>query len=96
MTAKKLTKHQIDALQPKAKDLYLWDTSPPGFGVRVRPSGAKTFIYSFRAIGGRSARKARHSIGRYGKITLEQARKSAPTSCRFPRPPASSLTVYLS
>jgi Arm DNA-binding domain/Phage integrase, N-terminal SAM-like domain len=77
MQATKLTKHQIDALQPTTKDLYLWDTSPPGFGVRVRPSGARTFIYSYRASGGRSARKARHTIGRYGKITLEQARKQA-------------------
>jgi hypothetical protein len=77
MTATKLTKHQIDTQQPSTKDLYLWDTSPPGFGVRVRPSGAKTFIYSYRAGGGRSARKSRHTIGRYGKITLEQARNQA-------------------
>jgi len=77
MACTKLTKHQIDAQQPSAKDLYLWDTSPPGFGVRVRPSGAKTFVYSYRAGGGRSARKSRHTIGRYGKITLEQARNQA-------------------
>ena len=36
------------------------------------PSGARTFIYSYRASGGRSARKARHTIGRYGKITLSR------------------------
>jgi hypothetical protein len=77
MPAIKLTKHQIDAVQPAAKDHYIWDTSPPGFGVRIRPSGAKTFIYSYRARGGRSARKSRHTIGRYGKITLEQARNQA-------------------
>jgi integrase len=77
MNAMKLTKHQIDAQEPSAKDLYLWDTSPPGFGVRVRPTGVKTFIYSYRASGGRSSRKVRHTIGRYGKITLEQARNQA-------------------
>jgi integrase len=77
MNATKLTKHQIDAQQPSTKDVYLWDTSPPGFGVRVRRSGIKTFIYSYRAGGGRSACKSRHTIGRYGKITLEQARKQA-------------------
>jgi integrase len=77
MNATKLTKHQIDAQEPAAKDLYLWDTSPAGFGVRVRPTGVKTFIYSYRASGGRSSRKVRHTIGRYGKITLDQARKQA-------------------
>ena len=77
MNTTKLTKHQIDTRQPETKDVYLWDSSPPGFGVRVRHTGAKTFIYSYRAGGGRSARKSRHTIGRYGKITLEQARKQA-------------------
>ncbi|WP_295135009.1 Arm DNA-binding domain-containing protein [uncultured Reyranella sp.] len=77
MKSKKLTKQQIDSVQPSAKDVYLWDTSPPGFGVRIRSSGAKTFIFSYRPGGGRSASKKRHTIGRYGKITLEQARTLA-------------------
>ncbi len=77
MTTQKLTKHLIDEQEPSIKDIYLWDTSPPGFGVRVRSSGAKTFIFNYRAGGGRAAKKARHTIGRYGKITLEQARKQA-------------------
>jgi integrase len=77
MAAVKLTKHQIDAVQPTTNDVYLWDASPLGFGVRVRPTGTKTFIFTYRAGGGRSARKSRHTIGRYGKITLEQARKHA-------------------
>lgn len=77
MKSKKLTKQQIDSVQPSSKDVYLWDTSPPGFGVRIRSSGAKTFIFSYRPGGGRSASKKRHTIGRYGKITLEQARTLA-------------------
>src|SRR5262245_20301573 len=73
----KLTKHLIDAIVPGNKDQFLWDSSPLGFGVRVRPTGAKTFIYSYRPGGGRSARKVRYTIGRYGTVTLEQARKEA-------------------
>jgi len=73
----KLTKHQIDGAQPGARDIYLWDTAPRGFGVRIRPTGTKTFIFTYRAGGGRSARKERFTIGVYGNITLEQARKQA-------------------
>lgn len=77
MTDKKLTKQAIDNLQAGHNDAYLWDTSPRGFGVRARPSGAKTFIFAYRAGGGRSARKQRYTIGKYGTLTLERARKDA-------------------
>ena len=73
----KLTKHLIDNQSPGAKDIYLWDTSPLGFGVRIRPSGTKSFVYNYRANGGRSSLKRRFTIGRYGSLTLEQARKEA-------------------
>jgi hypothetical protein len=73
----KLTKYIIDSQQPDISHVFLWDTSPRGFGVRVRPTGTKTFVYSYRAGGGRSSRKRRYTIGRYGNLTLEQARKEA-------------------
>jgi Arm domain-containing DNA-binding protein len=75
--AMKLTKHLIDSQPAAASDIYLWDESPRGFGVRVRPSGAKTFVFSYRVGSGRAARKARYTIGRFGSITLDQARKEA-------------------
>jgi len=73
----KLTKQAIDNQQPGTKDIFMWDTSPAGFGVRVRPNGTKSFLYSYRLGGGRSAPKKRRTIGKYGNITLEQARKVA-------------------
>lgn len=73
----KITKQQIDAASAKGQEGFLWDGSIKGFGLRIRPSGAKTFIYSYRAVGGRSASKKRITIGVYGNITLEQARKQA-------------------
>ena len=35
----KLTKRTVDAIEPKAKEFFIWDESIPGFGLRVMPSG---------------------------------------------------------
>ncbi len=39
----KLTKRTVEALKIEAKDYFVWDTQITGFGVRVMPSGAKTY-----------------------------------------------------
>ncbi|WP_201836217.1 tyrosine-type recombinase/integrase [Microvirga zambiensis] len=71
----KLTKRVIDALQPKAGgDVFAWDDELPGFGLRVKPSGAKSFILQYR---NRSGRSRRVTIGRFGVFTAEQARHQA-------------------
>lgn len=75
MPSLKITKRAIDALPtPVGKDQYYWDNAqegPPGFGVRVTPKGVKSFVYQYR-LKGRAARRI--TIGRYGKLTAEQAR----------------------
>ena len=40
MATVRLTRRVIDALEPKASEFTIWDSDAPGFGVRVRPSGA--------------------------------------------------------
>ncbi|WP_136661670.1 site-specific integrase [Nitratireductor sp. XY-223] len=70
----KLTKPLITALNPTDREVVLWDDSLPGFGVRAKPSGAKTFIVQYRNQSGRSRRL---SVGKLGKVTLDQARKQA-------------------
>ena len=45
----KLNKRTIDALKPEAKDYFVWDSQIAGFGVRVMPSGAKTYQAQYRA-----------------------------------------------
>ncbi len=67
----KLTKRTVDALQSEAKDFFVWDGQIAGFGVRVMPSGAKTYQAQYRK-GGRTRRV---SVGRHGKITVDEARK---------------------
>lgn len=71
----KLTKTAIDALALPAKgQAFLWDSELRGFGVRVIPSGLKAFVLQYRNEEGRSRRIV---IGRYGVLTVEQARKQA-------------------
>lgn len=71
-----LKKSNIDKLEySKAKntqDIH-WDGILPGFGVRVYPSGKRSFVLSYRCRG-RSHIKV---IGKYGVLTLEQARDLA-------------------
>lgn len=71
----KLTKRAVDALEPPKKgQAFLWDGELRGFGVRAIPSGLKTFILQYRNAEGRSRRIA---LGRYGVLTVEQARDKA-------------------
>lgn len=73
--ASKLTKRAIDDLQPDpARDRFLWCGQTVGFGLRVKPSGTKTFIIQYRTPEGRTRR---YAIGQYGAWTVEQARKVA-------------------
>ena len=66
----KLTKRTVDALAADAKDYFVWDTLIAGFGVRIMPSGAKTYQAQYR----KGGRTRRISLGRHGNITVEQAR----------------------
>jgi integrase len=71
----KLTKRAVEALQkPREGQTFLWDGELRGFGVRVIPSGLKTFVLQCRNREGRSRRVV---IGRYGILTVEQARDKA-------------------
>ena len=71
----RLTKRTIDALKPvRLRDTFLWDGELRGFGVRVKPSGTKTFMIQYRNLEGRTRRCV---IGQYGVLTVEQARDMA-------------------
>lgn len=74
----KLTKRAIDALAPRAKPFIAFDADVTGFGVRVMPSGLKSFVLEYRpGAGGRNVTKRRMTLGRYGTMTPDQARKAA-------------------
>ncbi|MEX3014995.1 tyrosine-type recombinase/integrase [Gymnodinialimonas hymeniacidonis] len=69
----KLTKRTIDALKPDASSYFVWDSVVVGFGVRVMPSGTKTFQVQYR----KGRRTRRSSLGRVGVVALDQARDHA-------------------
>src|SRR5689334_3246693 len=75
---KKITKSLVDSLEVNEAGtrLLVFDTEIPGFGVRVTP-GSRTFFVQYRVGVGRGAPKRRMSVGRYGAITVEQARRLA-------------------
>jgi integrase len=69
----RFTKTLVDSLQPGEKAYTVWDRDMPGFGVRVWTSGTKVFAFKY------TKRAEQHwiTLGRYGVITVEQARKMA-------------------
>ena len=74
----KLTKTMIEAEQPKERPHYLWDSTQPGFGVKILPSGTKRYIVKYRTKGGgRSAQQRWYQVGTHGSITLDKAREIA-------------------
>jgi len=76
MTTARITKRVVDALDPGERDLFVWDPSLRGFGVKVTPSGRKVFLAQYR-IGGRRGRTRRITLGAYGPLTADQARSEA-------------------
>lgn len=69
----KLTKRIVDAAQPKETDYFVWDNETKGFGLRVLPSGVKSYLIQYRS-GGRTRRL---SLGKHGVLTPDEARKLA-------------------
>lgn len=72
----KLTKASVTAAATGATRYVIWDSTLPGFGLRVDPSGRKTFILRYRPKGGGSPKRF-VTIGRFGPITAEEARSKA-------------------
>ena len=72
----RLTKTAIDkaTYQGEGKKRFvLWDDALPGFGLRIYPSGRKTFVVFYRS----ASRQRFMSLGMYGVLTLSQARDQA-------------------
>lgn len=74
----KIARRTVDALKaPASGEILLWDTEIKGFGVRVRASGVKTYIFQYRMAGGRGAALQKYTIGKHGSLTPEKAREIA-------------------
>jgi integrase len=80
---KSLTKRVVDAARPEARRYVLWDEKLKGFGLRIEPRAPaegpplKTFIARYRAGGGRTGTLRQKTLGRYGTVTVDEARTAA-------------------
>ena len=73
-----LTKKRIDSLRFDGRPLCFFPDGPdgiPNFGIRVFPSGRKSFLLGYRLPGSRRQRWT--TVGKYGVLTLHQAREKA-------------------
>lgn len=71
-----LTKSIIDKISYSKTNnsrQFVWDAEISGFGLRVYPSGKKSFVLSYWMKG----RKHLFTIGSYGVLTVDQARREA-------------------
>jgi hypothetical protein len=44
MPKRKLSKTVVEKLDPAAKESVIWDEALPGFGIRVKPSGVRSYL----------------------------------------------------
>ena len=75
----RLTKSKIAEvpIPPAGQRSIMWDTEVKGFGIRVSPGGARTYILRYR-MGGRDTQARTVTIGQHGSPwTPDLARKRA-------------------
>jgi integrase len=73
---KKLTEAAVErARAPKTGQVFLWDGAVRGLGVRILPSGSKTFWFQYRPRGGGPSRMIR--IDTFPTISVRKAREVA-------------------
>jgi integrase len=69
----KISKRNVEALEVQDRDVDHFDEDLKGFGVRVRPSGRKTYFVIMR----HKCVMRRFTIGSHGAVTAEAARLKA-------------------
>ena len=78
----KLTDAAIARLRPREREYTVWDTRAPGLGVRVRPSGGRSYVLLLD-MGGRTKRV---SLGPVGVKSLEEVRRECHARKANPEP----------
>lgn len=82
MPTPKLTKRLVDAAEPRAVRYTMFDGGEggiKGFGLRVFPSGKKSWVFEYRAgAGGRRETKKRITIGSATDFTKQRSPTTVP------------------
>lgn len=76
ITKTKLTKTVVDNAKdsPDGKDAFVWDTELPGFGIRIQPTGRKTYMVRYRT---RDGVQRKQNIARCTDMPPDRARDQA-------------------
>ena len=82
----RLTDAAIARLRPREREYTVWDSKVPSLGVRVRPSGGRSYVL-LRDVGGRSKRV---SIGPVSTMTVAEARRECLARQASPEPDSAS------
>jgi integrase len=77
MQDRRITKRLVDSLKPIGAERFVWDNTLIGFGVRIQPTGAKSYVVKYRAGSGRGAPTRRVTLGTVGTLTPDEGRALA-------------------
>ena len=80
----RLTDAGVGKLKPDTTEYAVWDSEVPGLGLRVRPSGHRSFVWHGRVRG----EPVRTTVGPAALMTVEDARKASPGVPRWEPPHA--------
>ena len=59
----RISKRIVDAARAGAKPAFIWDSTLPGFGLLMLPTGAKSFVFQYRTAEGRTRRATIAKVG---------------------------------
>ena len=69
----RLTDTMVKNLKSQSARYEVYDAQVPGFGIRIAPSGRKTWV----VFGRQHGRRARATLGIYPQVSLAEARMAA-------------------
>lgn len=75
--SKRISNSTAEDAKPRETRFTIWDSELSGFGLRVSPTGARSWIATYRAGGGRNAPQRLMTLGTYPKVGAPAARSAA-------------------
>lgn len=75
----KFTDRAVQAIKPTDKTFEVWETGRKGFGLRVRPTGRKSWVFLYRFQG----KGRRMTLGEYPYTTLAEAHVKHADACQI-------------